>query len=102
MRILIVGGTQFLGRRVAERLYERGDEVLVVHRGFSEPADWIPVRHLHTDRHELARHRDAVCEFDPQVVFDTSAMTAADVDAVLPVLPEVQWSWSGRDRLVWR
>ena len=26
MRILIVGGTQFLGRRVPELLHERGDE----------------------------------------------------------------------------
>lgn len=89
MRVLVLGGTWFLGRRVVERLYKRGDSVLVVHRGRSEPAAWLPVRHLHTDRHRLADHAAAVAEFSPEAVVDSCPLTGADVDAVLPVLPEV-------------
>jgi hypothetical protein len=33
VRVLVLGGTVFIGRRIVERLRERGDEVLVVHRG---------------------------------------------------------------------
>lgn len=89
MRVLVLGGTWFVGRRIVERLHERGDEVLVVHRGRSAPDPWVPVRQLHTDRHDLVEHADVVRAFAPEAVVDTCAFTAADVDAVLPVLPEV-------------
>jgi hypothetical protein len=86
---LVLGGTWFLGRRIAERLHERGDAVLVVHRGRAEPDQWIPVQHLHTDRHQLADHAQTIAEFAPDAVVDSCPLTGADVDAVLPVLPEV-------------
>lgn len=89
MRVLVIGGTWFLGRRIVERLRERGDEVLVVHRGRNVPDPWVPVGHLLTDRRDLARHRDEIRSFDPQAVIDAIALTGADVDAVVPVLPEV-------------
>ncbi len=89
MRVLVLGGTWFLGRRVVERLHERGDSVLVVHRGQSEPEGWIPVEHLHTDRRRLTDHAGSIAEFSPDAVVDSCPLTGADVDAVLPVLPEV-------------
>src|SRR5690606_8804199 len=89
MRVLVIGGTLFLGRRVVERLHARGDEVLLVHRSRSEPADWLPVEHLLSDRHDLAQHRDRIRDFAPDAVVDSCALTGAGVDAVLPVLPEV-------------
>ncbi len=89
MRVLVLGGTRFIGRRIVERLHARGDQVLVVHRGTSEPPDWIPVAHLHAHRYDLAAHAERLRTFDPDAVVDTYALTAADVDAVLPVLPKV-------------
>ncbi|PSL01609.1 nucleoside-diphosphate-sugar epimerase [Haloactinopolyspora alba] len=89
MRILVLGGTWFIGRRIVERLHERGDDVLVVHRGRSEPDGWVPVEHLRTDRRDLHAHAGRVRSFAPDAVVDTLALSAADVDAVLPVLPEV-------------
>jgi nucleoside-diphosphate-sugar epimerase len=90
MRVLVLGGTWFLGRRVVERLHERGDEVLVVHRGVGEPdGSFPPAAHLHIDRHHLAACAGDVRRFAPDAVVDTSALTGAAVDAVLPVLPDV-------------
>jgi nucleoside-diphosphate-sugar epimerase len=89
MRVLVIGGTRFVGRRIVERLVERGDEVLVVHRGRSAPQSWVSVRHLLADRRDLIRHADELRAFDPQAVLDTIALTGADVDSVVPVLPEV-------------
>ncbi len=37
MRVLVLGGTRFIGRRIVELLLARGDEVLVVHRGSRSP-----------------------------------------------------------------
>jgi len=89
MRVLVLGGTTFIGRRVVERLHDRGDEVLVVHRGQHQPAPWVTVDHLLVDRQDLHHHAGEVEEFRPAAVVDTCAMTAGDVTAVLPVLPEV-------------
>jgi nucleoside-diphosphate-sugar epimerase len=50
MRVLVLGGTRFIGRRITERLVERGGDVLVVHRGSSWPEAWVAVRHLTTER----------------------------------------------------
>ena len=41
MRILVIGGTQFIGRRVVELLVGRGDEVLLVHRGTTEAGETL-------------------------------------------------------------
>jgi nucleoside-diphosphate-sugar epimerase len=89
MRVLVLGGTRFIGRRITERLVERGDDVLVVHRGRSRPEPWVAVGHLHVERHRLGEHADRIRAFDPDAVVDTFALTAADVEAVTPVLPRV-------------
>lgn len=89
MRVVIIGGTRFIGRRITEALVRRGDEVLVVHRGVAEPQDWVPCRHLHVDRRQFGLVADQVRSFAPDAVVDTLAMTRTDADAVLLHLPEV-------------
>ncbi|MEH1013671.1 NAD-dependent epimerase/dehydratase family protein [Micromonospora sp. CPCC 206060] len=89
MRVAVIGGTEFIGRRVVERLTERGDEVLVIHRGHTEPADLPPCAHLHVDRRDFASVADQVRAFAPDAVVDSYALSRADVDAVLPHLPDV-------------
>jgi len=88
-RILVLGGTHFIGRRIVEQLHRRGDQVVVVHRGHTEPDGLPPVQHLHVPRAELASVRAEIRAFDPTAVVDTMALSAAGVDAVLPVLPDV-------------
>ncbi|MGH3944106.1 MAG: NAD-dependent epimerase/dehydratase family protein [Pseudonocardiaceae bacterium] len=89
VRVVIIGGTRFIGRRITEQLVNRGDEVLVVHRGAAEPENWVRCRHLHVDRKDFRRVADQVRHFAPDAVVDTLAMTRADADAVLPHLPDV-------------
>jgi nucleoside-diphosphate-sugar epimerase len=48
MRVLVVGGTGFLGSRVVARLSNLGHEVAVYHRGVTEPALPFGVRHVHS------------------------------------------------------
>lgn len=89
MRIVVIGGTEFIGFRLVEKLVGRGDEVLVTHRGHTEPADAAACAHLHVDRRELVTVAGQVAAFRPDAVVDTCAMSAADVESVLPYLPDV-------------
>jgi nucleoside-diphosphate-sugar epimerase len=88
MRVLILGGTLFIGRRIARELLARGDDVMVVHRGQTEPAELSGCAHVHAARSALAEVAGRLRGFRPDAVIDTRAMTAADADAVLPHLPD--------------
>jgi nucleoside-diphosphate-sugar epimerase len=88
MRVLILGGTRFIGRRIAADLVARGDEVTVVHRGETETAEPDGCVHLHTDRAAFAGLAGRVRALRPDAVIDTRAMIRADAEAVLPHLPD--------------
>jgi UDP-glucose 4-epimerase len=90
MRVVVLGGTRFIGRRIAADLVNRGDEVILVHRGENEPPELASCRHIHTDRSEFVSVARDVAAFRPDAVIDTLAMNRADVDAVLPHLPDTQ------------
>ncbi|MGI4833884.1 MAG: NAD-dependent epimerase/dehydratase family protein [Janthinobacterium lividum] len=68
MHILLIGGTQFLGRHVAAAALARGHEVTLFHRGHHpHPGTLGPVREIlgdrHHDLHRLAGRRwDAVVD----------------------------------------
>jgi 2'-hydroxyisoflavone reductase len=50
MRLLVLGGTKFLGRAVVERALERGDEVTLFNRGQTNPDLFPEVERLRGDR----------------------------------------------------
>jgi nucleoside-diphosphate-sugar epimerase len=50
MRILVIGGTRFIGPAVVRRLHGMGHHVTVLHRGETESADLPAIPHLHGDR----------------------------------------------------
>jgi len=88
MRVLILGGTVFIGRRIALELLARGDDVMVVHRGQAEPAELSGCAHVHAARDALAGVADQLRVFRPDAVIDTRAMTRAHAGAALPHLPD--------------
>lgn len=75
MRILIIGGTGFIGSRVTRRLAEAGHTIMVFHRG--ETAADVPddVLRLHGDRNYLSQVRSDLEAFDPDVVLDVIPYT---------------------------
>ena len=88
MKVVVLGGTRFIGRAIVEELAGSGHEVLVVHRGNLEPDDMPPVKHLHADRMELGAHREELAAFDPEAAVDCRALTRADSEVVLGALPK--------------
>jgi UDP-glucose 4-epimerase len=90
MRVVMLGGTKFIGRAITEALVARGDEVTVIHRGDTEPASWVECRHLHAARADFASVAGDVRSLRPDAVIDTMALTRADARAVLPHLPDTR------------
>jgi 2'-hydroxyisoflavone reductase len=53
MRILVIGGTQFMGRETVERLVARGHDVSVLHRRDHNHFGDGVVRNIQADRGDL-------------------------------------------------
>ena len=87
MKVVVLGGTRFIGRAIVEELAAAGNDLLVVHRGNLEPNDMPPVQHLHADRMELAARRKELAEFAPDAAVDCRALTRSDSEVVLDALP---------------
>ena len=76
MRLLVLGGTHFLGRHVATAALERGHEVATFTRGVSgSPPDGA--RALHGDRDDPAALPAALDGWAPELVVDTSCQSRA-------------------------
>ncbi|MDI3340969.1 MAG: NAD-dependent epimerase/dehydratase family protein [Sphaerobacter sp.] len=83
MRILIIGGTRFIGPHLVRHLVAQGHEVTLYHRG-QTPAPLPPaVRHLYGERRELPARRAELARLAPEVAVDLFAMTAADARAAV-------------------
>ena len=69
MKVLILGGTRFLGRHLVEQALEAGDAVTLFHRGTGGCTLFPEVEHIHGDRDgQLDRLKDGRWD----VVIDTS------------------------------
>ncbi|SDF20254.1 Nucleoside-diphosphate-sugar epimerase [Blastococcus aurantiacus] len=76
MRLLVLGGTHFLGRHVVTAALERGHDVATFTRGVSgEPPDGV--RALHGDRDDADALPRALAGWAPELVVDTSCQTRA-------------------------
>jgi len=70
MNVLIIGGTRFIGPRVARRLVEYGHNVTLFHRGQTEYNLPAPVNHIYGDRRELSSFTSAFKQASADIVLD--------------------------------
>ena len=89
MRLLVLGGTLFLGRHVAQAALDRGHEVATFTRGVTgAPPDGV--RPLHGDRDDPAALPAALDGWAPELVVDTSCQTHAAARNAAAVLGGVR------------
>jgi 2'-hydroxyisoflavone reductase len=74
MRLLVLGGTHFLGRHVVDAALGRGHDVATFTRGVSG-APPAGVRALHGDRDDPDALPRALADWAPELVVDTSCQT---------------------------
>lgn len=82
-RVVVIGGTGFLGPEVVRQLVAAGAELLLLHRGEHEVEFPSSVRHLHGDRSVLSSFSGAFRSFAPDVVIDMRPMTEDDADGMV-------------------
>jgi nucleoside-diphosphate-sugar epimerase len=88
MRLLVLGGTHFLGRHVVDAALARGHEVATFTRGVSgEPP--AGVRALHGDRDDPTALPAALGSWPPELVVDTSGQTRAAAENAAATLAGV-------------
>ena len=68
-RALVIGGTLFIGRALVEQLLERGDDVVIMHRGTGTPFG-SRVGEIRCDRNDVAAVRGALRGTRFDFVFD--------------------------------
>lgn len=56
MKVLVLGGTRFIGRRAVTQLLARGHTLTLVHRGQQDPVGVGGATHVRADRAELGAH----------------------------------------------
>jgi nucleoside-diphosphate-sugar epimerase len=93
MRVLVIGGTGFIGPHVVDCLAERGHEVAVLSRGGPQQhTDASPgavpqgdVRHIAGDRRQLRHVAPALRAFSPDVVIDLILSSGSQAQVLVDV-----------------
>jgi 2'-hydroxyisoflavone reductase len=88
MRLLILGGTAFVGRHLVDAALARGHQVTLFNRGITAPAAIAGVEQLHGDR-EAPGGLAALAGRTWDAVLDTSGYLPRAVRAVAEALPDV-------------
>lgn len=83
VRILVIGGTHFIGPAAVRCLHKTGHDITLFHRGQTESDDLPDVRHIHGDGERLADYAEDFERLAHEVVLDMRAMSEADVRAVM-------------------
>jgi nucleoside-diphosphate-sugar epimerase len=87
MRVLVLGGTRFIGRAVVEDLVAAGHAVTVVHRGEREPDDMPRVAHVHLPRERWAAESARFGAREPDAVVDCMALSRDDARVAIAAIP---------------
>jgi 2'-hydroxyisoflavone reductase len=89
MRVLVLGGTRFIGRHLVTACLDRGDEVTVLHRGQTPSPFGDLVQHIRTDRRAPTPEAAGALAQSWDVVLDTSAHDLDDLRLVPAILGSV-------------
>ena len=83
MKILVIGGTNFIGPYVVRQLIEMGHEVTIYNLGQTQTALPKEVKWIKGDRHNLLDYSSQFQKLAPQVVLDMIPYTAKDAQDVV-------------------
>lgn len=85
MRILVIGGTRFMGPVVVQRLHNLGHEITIFHRGQRPATLPSDIQHIQGDRDSLTDFTDSFQRLAPDVVLDMIPATEREAQEVMSV-----------------
>ncbi len=89
MKVLVLGGTRFVGRAIVRRLLREGHAVTLLNRGISPDPFATRVRRVVGDRRDPATLQKAVAKGDYDVVVDVNAYRGEETSAALEAFRNV-------------
>ena len=89
MKVLVIGGTNFIGPHVVRQLIEMKHEVVVFNRGQTTAELPPEVQHLKGDRHNLSDYKSEFDNLAPEVVLDMIPYTAKDARNVVSTFKSI-------------
>jgi nucleoside-diphosphate-sugar epimerase len=92
MRVLIIGGTRFIGWHIASALIQAGYSICVFHRGSTSGEGLEGGHEIFGEKANLLSYRDQFREFGPELVIDCIGYTEADAARLIQAFA----GWSPR------
>jgi nucleoside-diphosphate-sugar epimerase len=89
MKILVIGGTNFIGLNVVLQLIAMGHEVTVFNRGETKAELPKEIKWIKGNRHHLLEYKHEFQKLAPQVVLDMIPYTAKDAQGVVDTFHNV-------------
>jgi nucleoside-diphosphate-sugar epimerase len=83
MKILVIGGTRFIGRKVVQQLTALNHQVTIFHRGKTKTDLPNSVQEILGDRKDIVRQSDQLRSFAPDVVLDMIPITENDAESLI-------------------
>lgn len=90
MRVLIIGGTRFIGAHAARAFHKRGLDVTVFHRGRTENRELPPMQHIRdaVAEYPVTRYPHSITSVDWELVVHMVLMGEADAQAATAAFRE--------------
>lgn len=85
MKILIIGGTRFFGKRLVENLLQKNHQVTILTRGQTPDSFENRVSRIIADRTQLQSMETALKDHHFDIVFDQMCMTAEEAEISIQV-----------------
>lgn len=89
MKVLVIGGTRFIGVRVVRRLIEDGYEVTVFHRGQTRSELPASVTHILGDRRDLSSFASEFARIAPDVALDMICYNDREAETLMRAFKRV-------------
>ncbi|HYU73481.1 MAG TPA: NAD-dependent epimerase/dehydratase family protein [Ktedonobacteraceae bacterium] len=83
MRILVIGGTRFIGLATVRLLHEQGHDIAVFHRGQTQSDVPVGVQHILGDRAQIQTFKQEFERFAPELVLDIFPFVEQDARTVM-------------------
>lgn len=87
MRILIMGGTRFIGVYLTKILVEQGHEVVLFNRG-NKPAPVAGVKQIHGDRKDSAQLKEKLSSEEFDAIFDNNGRELSDTQPLVEIFKD--------------
>ena len=87
MRILIMGGTRFIGVYLTKELVKKGHEVVLFNRG-NKPAPIERIKQIHGDRKDATQLKEKLASENFEAIFDNNGRELSDTQPLIEIFKD--------------